>query len=371
MSVCIALAFLTRYVGVSLVILGGIVILVSSRGQPVLRRRATDFVVFCLITIVPMLIWLLRGEGHAVGASRLSMLSWHPIPFEKLQEISRTVMYWFLPLRIPLGCAVWLVPLLFVLFGITFFRELTSRFPGSIKGAKWGWRASFVLVSLLFLALYGILLVLAYTFYAASTPWDNRILSPMYLVGLVSALIACASYLDVPNPQRVFISFFMVCVLLGILAINIRRHADWIQTGALEGIGYAHRSWQESRAVAYLLNLPKDVLIVTNNVEAVYLLTGRRAVPLPNKVDPSTLRAVRTRSLSELLERLRGPTVLVFWHKTEVSGYDFSPQELQERMSLSLLRLAEYQDATVYQIEPKQGGIKGAPPYPPRRSREG
>jgi hypothetical protein len=57
------------------------------------------------------------------------------------------------------------------------------------------------------------------------------------------------------------------------------------------GLGYASFQWYDSKAMAYLRELPEDMRIYTDEPAAVYLYTGRGNYVLPSRYDSATALA--------------------------------------------------------------------------------
>ena len=56
-------------------------------------------------------------------------------------------------------------------------------------------------------------------------------------------------------------------------------------------MGYASFQWYDSKAMAYLRELPEDIHIYTDEPAAVYLYTGRGNYVLPDRYDSATTLA--------------------------------------------------------------------------------
>ena len=89
------------------------------------------------------------------------------------------------------------------------------------------------------------------------------------------------------------------------------------------GLGYASFKWYNSETMAYLRQLPEDVMIYTNEPAAVYLYTGRGNYVLPDRLDSATAQ-VRA-GFEEGIERMQkdinnGNAVLAIFDGGEVSA---------------------------------------------------
>lgn len=132
------------------------------------------------------------------------------------------------------------------------------------------------------LAIYGASLIASIAFVDASTPLDDRILSPALAILIIAAL-STLGHMPLPDGPRLRLAVFaagaayFALAILGTARLVIRAHQD--------GLGYTSRTWRSSATVAYVQALPADVPIYSNGYDAIYLLTGRSTFPLPLKPD--------------------------------------------------------------------------------------
>jgi hypothetical protein len=103
------------------------------------------------------------------------------------------------------------------------------------------------------------------------------------------------------------------------------RQVNTINFWSRGGIGYASFQWYDSKALAYLRELPEDIHIYTDEPAAVYLYTGRGNYVLPDRYDSAT--ALSREGFDEKLaimrqEILDGQAVLAIFKGGEVNVED-------------------------------------------------
>lgn len=152
--------------------------------------------------------------------------------------------------------------------------------PGAVRLVWW------------FLLAYGLVLVAATSFADANIPWDDRLLSPAFIAVVI--LVAAAF---TPAMQRILVIRgerasglmaaslgLVVAVVVGVSAI---RTSAYVARASVDGLGFHLRAWSSSPTLSVAQGLPADTLIYSNSPEAIYLLAGKVARPLPRKVDRS------------------------------------------------------------------------------------
>jgi len=115
----------------------------------------------------------------------------------------------------------------------------------------------------------------------AATKFKLRILAPV-LVSLFILLVVFGIW--VRNKRREVV--IVLTILL--LGLSIYKQSVTVNTWANSELGYASFQWYDSKAMAFLRELPKDVMIYTNEPGAVYLYTGRGGYVLPDRIDSAT-----------------------------------------------------------------------------------
>ena len=129
-ALLIGMAFLTRYVGIALVVTGAIWLVLDLRIA--FRERLSNAVLFVAISTLPMVIWVLRNWilfGNATNRS--AML--HPIDVGFLRGVLNLIFIWFIPGRLVHGreslLLLALLIVFFILVGFSLRRWFGSKIP--------------------------------------------------------------------------------------------------------------------------------------------------------------------------------------------------------------------------------------------------
>ncbi len=353
-SMAVALAFLARYAGIALVATGVIAILLLSKYP--WRKRLFDVGVFCTISCVPMILWIIRNLVVA-GTATNREVAFHPLTTEHLRAAVDTISTWLLPVRVPPSTR-WVSLLIVVTMVILIFvlskREMRRDERKNPEGPTG-------LPALLgfFILNYGLLLLVSISFFDVHTPVDNRILSPVYVATLT--LVLCLS----PNlsttliqGRSIRIALIIFCVVFSVS--HLLGVIPWLTHSYSNGIGYASRAWKQSALIEHINGLDSKVPIFTNGPDAVYILTGRPAYMIPSKVDPGT-RLVNSNypyDLATMRKELEmGKGVLVYFNKISWRWYLPSEKELKKHLKLHLHATEE--DGSIYQVERKGNSAVG------------
>jgi 4-amino-4-deoxy-L-arabinose transferase-like glycosyltransferase len=283
-SMVIGLAFLTRYVGVSLVITGCCFILLFSRLNTIKRWTAT--VIFGAISIFPMCLWLLRNR--VVGGTLTNRtLVRHPPTLEDINAAVLTMSMW---LGIPQD---WPLSLKTSLLALSALAILTSYVI-----LVWSYKRKravqespiplylpslFIILAVCYLLFLGI----SISFVDAHTPLDMRVLSPLFVFGAIG--MVCLGYhlwVQFGKKQAVAIPILMISFLF--IGNQVVSSVPLVASFHNEGIGFASKYWKHSQIMELVKSVPEDITIYTNGPDAIDILAGKSALMIPAKVEAGT-----------------------------------------------------------------------------------
>ncbi len=265
------LAVLTRYAGFALVFSSGLVLIGWSG-----KRRWIDAGVTMGLGTLGGLGWALRNARLA-GSLTNRELSLHLPGADKLLEGVTTAARWLLPGRLPIALGGTALLALAASLVFAAARRLARR-----GGADPHTPDAVLACSVAFVLIYPLVLIASLAFIDASTPLDDRILSPLFALGLVAALVALA-----PAVRRGDLLRGLVLVgLAGAVVLTLLRGGAKATELRQDGQGYASRSWRESSIVAWVAQLAPSTAVYSNELDALYLLTGRQAYQVPIWWDP-------------------------------------------------------------------------------------
>ncbi|CAN5819658.1 hypothetical protein BH23GEM7_BH23GEM7_03580 [soil metagenome] len=331
----VGLAALTRYLGVTVIMAGGLAILWLAPGRWL--RRGVDALLFGVLSTVPLALWMLRNLLLS-GTPTSRALVVNPIGLEQLLTAARTVSAWLVPpilpgsIRIVLLIAALAVMVVGVVRTPTVFLEVLQS-PGS----------PLLKAILLFVTVYGAFLALFISLFDADVTFDARLLSPLHFLLLVGLGLVLA------GAQRAGRWMWIaVCVVALLQTVHA---AAWVRA-AESGLGYAGRSWRESALWRVIEQLPEQTPLYSNAYDAVYIHTARPTRPLPSKFNPNSLVAddqYRER-LASLRAELAQTGGVVIYSLPMGPWRPYMPTEAELEQGLAPFESRRFPDATLYQV---------------------
>jgi 4-amino-4-deoxy-L-arabinose transferase-like glycosyltransferase len=322
----VSAAFLTRYVGLSLVISIGIVLFIQ---RIELRRRFSDLFLFGVIAVLPMALWTLRGylltqtiNDRAIG--------FYPLTVKNYVSAIDVVYGWLLPPSFVQGEEKLLLALTAILLiGIVllFVRYRRSQITGLLNSSNPEQRI--LLLHILCFTIYGLVIFASKTWIDPDIGLSDRILSPM-LVSLLILLVAGFSFLWKHFGR---IRPLVTLLSLGLIAYYGIGTFTAIRAFNESGIGIARRGWNRSEVVQSLRSYPSYTMY-TNSNSSLYLWSDRTGYSIPEFE-----QIKETGSDQEVL--------LVIFHHVPPSGRRLN--QLIEGLNV----LAEDQVVSIYSLSPE------------------
>ncbi|MEX0787831.1 MAG: hypothetical protein WD906_07830 [Anaerolineales bacterium] len=281
-GVLASLAILTRYAGLSL-LLGGLVAVFLDRTRSFATRRAEGALYLLAGSALPM-AWLARNLLVS-GTTFDRVLGWHPPTRGEWKIALRDVLEWVFPVDLVDGLSA--APrylfgsLLVVVFAVTLLL-LWRR--SAAAGGKPDSPQAMPRALMAYLAAHGLLLLLTVSVADRLTGIDSRTLAPAYVIWLVLTISAAAViWRRGPSGVRVALG-----IMLGLgLASYAIQSFDRVTELSRDGQGYSAARWRVSQTAAFVRGAG-DVPIYTNDLAAVYFLTGRTASFIPVPYNPAT-----------------------------------------------------------------------------------
>jgi hypothetical protein len=356
----IALSLLTRYVGVALV-LTGLVVLMFVNGRT-LRRRLVDLLIFGLTSCVPMTLWVIRNLRAGEGMSDREFV-YHPPGLGKAVTGLSTISGWLLVGRVRPGFRIMFFAVEMVavsLFAIYLVRQMRQAShgdncepAGAIQGGPVERRlggSPVPLIFLVFTVIYISFLIFTASFVDADFVPDERALVPVHVAMIVLvSVLSWKVFTTLRKVGMVRITFIAIAVLF--LCSYSVRGGMWLWHTRQDGQGYASRAWRESKTIEQVKTLPAGAPIFSNGYEAIYYLTHRPAMYLPEKVKHGTGRvnvnfAAEVESMGKALKDRRG--VLVYFNTFPERW--FLPSEIDLRKQLPLSPITTLNDGSIYKV---------------------
>lgn len=294
-----SLAVLTRYVGISVVATGILLLLVWFPGS--LKRKVREAIRYTIVAMIPVSFWYLRNYFHT-GSFTNRSIGFHPITISALSEGLNSLSSWFLSdsvsqdIRIVISL-LGLLGIGGVLFGIVMKRGYVTR-------TKTLFNTQVILVLVLHAAVYFLLLIFSVSFIDASTRLENRILSPLYILTLILAIISTAWVISNLRWRILWVRYLIGLSLVAVVAAcYLPRQLKLVEDMRLQGRGFSGRSWQNSEIIVALRRHNPDGSVYSNEAFSVLYLTGIPARWIPEKYDP--VKATVRDTFDEQMEKMR------------------------------------------------------------------
>ena len=320
------MAYLTRYSGLALVATFVVALLILHKTW---RNRITSIAIFIAGTLPWVLGWTLRNRLMAANATN-RVLAWHPLTQENIRIGLRTASETLIPVEawrkvifqhpaIIEAMVFLILGAVLVWLGIKTWRYLTNPLtPNPTPAGRGDHKVGEVIsyTSALYLFAYLASIISSMLLFDAATKFRLRIVAPMY-VCLLILLVFFGVWLRGKNRPLVVVLTFIFVALFGYRQVQV------INEWSKGGIGYASFQWYDSKAMAYLRELPADVRIYTDEPAAVYLYTGRGNYVLPDRFDSATAlpRPGFEDSLAHMKQEiLAGKAVLALFQGGEVNN---------------------------------------------------
>ncbi len=278
-----ALACLQRYAGVTLILVGAILIGLGLSGTRLLQR-IKFIAIFGVISAAPLALWCMRNRmlgAKATGGHRFHAASYSEIVASfhtAAQNTVVTLLLWVSVREAPyiyLGVAVALAGAVFLVARILERKRIRPG-RGDVDSLAVG---SIVLVGLVYFSFMSIS--------GARTGWhpDRRhttFLVPFLLVLMVAGIAAAGRLLTMKLGRGKWVALVSIVLCALWLQYPLRVLYRDTQNRMANGAGgYATSTWQNSPLVGWLRDHPLSGRMYTNARDAVYLLTRRVSYHAP------------------------------------------------------------------------------------------
>ncbi len=321
------LAAATRYIGLSMLLAGGIFWLIESGKNN--KERIINVFSYSLIGIVPLLFWIIRNL-IITGSPTYQEISWHPMTVTAWITALNTILLWFIPGRFVHGKElIWLgaIGLMLIFWlGVPMLRHRNKHVQQmqTVRPNK-----TVLMLSLCVLA-YGLVLIISRSLVDDHIPMDERLLSPLLVMGLILLIWLLSNLWSRHNWLE---SSFILAICLIFLLTNLTRSAQTVQSYHMDGRGYASARDHVSETYAYLRNR-SNIPLYSNAWVAIYFWTGRVTSPIPSPDGIAKMKA----NMQET------GAYLVIFNSIPVELYGDTEKELTEGL-VEQIRLSE---ATIY-----------------------
>lgn len=337
-SLCIGLAFITRYAGITLIITGMIALVFNSRKKVV--KRLLPCLFFGFSSSFFMLIWMGKNWIVSHEASFSRVFSLHPVSMGEIQQGLRVFLNWLhLPTEYPLLLLV-VLGVVAIIYGITRRQALATHAHKLPE------------ISFIFVSVYIPFLLVSISFFDAHTPLDNRILIPVYIFFFLGTILLAQRF---PLTQWGRKPTYLLLVLFVFLSVSqFTNQLKFVDQVKANGLHFAAKEWVESETLRWLKDLPKDAVIYTNSPEPLEIYTGRSGKMLPNHTYAGS-RLPNTKVMQDVTvmadEMVRTNGVIVLFNSVTWRWY--LPTLTQLRQVLPLETVYEGKDGIVVRLPGK------------------
>jgi 4-amino-4-deoxy-L-arabinose transferase-like glycosyltransferase len=284
MSITSGLAILTRYIGVSLIALGGMSILILSKSS--WKRKVGDCVLFAVISLGPIALWMVRNSLVAGNLANRD-LGFHLVPLDLIRAYRAEISYWFVPSQVGLRHAYRQVIMIIVAIlapAAYFLLKLRENFLHKDREAFWTlpWILAFSVV-----AYFGSLF-LNLTFFDAVIDFNviPRYLTPVFMVVVIFFVIVIHGLLDFWKGSWIprAITFALAVLITTLYAQNTLS----MLIDPFPSLGYTGLREERADTVSMLRSLDRTKPIISNDPELVFVFLNRPAYMLPINYDFNT-----------------------------------------------------------------------------------
>ncbi len=274
-------ALLTRYIGITMVLTTIITILIYSKKEK--SKKILSILFYTVLSGIPIGIWIIRnyiisntffGER---GTSRYSFFLNIYLTIDKI--LSWDISDHFINLKVFFIIFILIAALVLILLMVKKIR---------VKDLYLTINKRITVILILFISGYLLTLILISSI-KAHNPIDSRLLSPVYIPGLILLLIilqACYNRIkSFKNVKLLKIVFFSILILSGVEPIL--HTIKMINYHYNNGEGYSGRLWEKENKKNWLISIKKNYIknsaMYSNEPFEVYYLLNNYAKWSPRK----------------------------------------------------------------------------------------
>lgn len=262
----LALAALTRYIGIALIFSGMLVLL---GGKKPVWQKVIRSLSFGGLSLLPLGLWTLRNALLTKTINNRS-LSFVPLTIKNILSLIQTILGWFVPSVWVIGHEkIWLF--LLIVLSITLGIWWVISWRTSQKSiTQTAWFNPLAILWFFATIFHLAFLIIAKIGFDHNIGFGDRLLSPLWLGGIILIVTSMAVLWEEKNA----ISHWLVILcgsylIVYFLAGSIVALPAWHK----QGLGLARKSWHTSQAILTLQTLDSG-RIYSNSPSTVYLWTG-------------------------------------------------------------------------------------------------
>lgn len=339
-SVFAMLCFLQRYAGVTVFVTGFIVIAFFTKGVG-LKKRISYLAVFCFISCLPELIWVMRN--YSLTSTLLGPRSSSPYTLkEVLYFTSYIASLWFMPEKIPFMLRLAII--LFFMLASTFYIRKGNGLD--LKGYR------MFMPSLFFVTVY-LVFIVWFAAFSAVNRMSYRYLVPIspFVIYLFFVLFDMAFSKGSARPKvRALISASLFSILsLWVFYGALRTNAIVNDKLSQGGGGYNTAEFKRSKILTWLGDTKVEGRIYSNLIpDGIYFVTGKVSKWIPDKREilSNAKRGNFEAMVEKMGEDLKTQDSMIVWFNPYIDVDMPSITELRKTIPLKLS--AVFPDGTVW-----------------------
>ena len=359
-AILLGLSFLTRYSSAAFI--GAAVLLIFFFEGETWKKRFLRAFVYGLVSVIPMIVWLVIDFTKTSTVASRSMLSGKTAELWAafLPKIKHVFVLWILPDSLSAtmpGFLVTFISIFIVLFTVGCLAGSVYALRGGTQYPRYA-RMFFLLSAMNLLYLLLIVFVSLNTYPPITI--NTRMLLPVYIANFWLIYLLFALFGEYNH--RLSRTFVFNTALFLFTALCCYRGYRIASQNAIDGLGYNSTAWKNSETIAYVReNIPEDKTIVTNEETALLFLLDRRTWPMHevyvNEPDAEYYAyesgtAVETDSSRQTFRK--GGAYLVVFDSFEDQMADIYRENTRDRMDklfANLNVLFDGDDGTIYTLE--------------------
>jgi hypothetical protein len=304
--------------------------------------------IFTAVSLLPILFWFFRNR---LITDKLTdrTVQYHPIDLNRIEQGIATVAEWLL---LPENLSLFfknisvIVFVCLLLLGAFLFNIKQKRAVTYLGANKISY---FPLIYIILLGVYLLTLIISISFFDAHTPLDNRILSPLFPLGIIT--LFSITFNATSRFKMKHLNLLPVILLAALLAYQTKTTLPYWRYVHENGRWYTGKLWQNSNIIKIIKSLPDSILLYSNGSDAIELLTKKKAISIPAAESPGTVGINKdfNANLQEMSEKLKSTNgVLVYFNLINWRWYLPTSEYLYNKLPLRIV----YQDSdgVIFQI---------------------
>jgi hypothetical protein len=329
----LSLAMLTRYAGIALIPTMFVSMIIIQGVRP--RRKLLWAAGLSLVASLPLLAWLTRNFLMTKNFYNRELV-YHPMAPHDLRRGLDTLSGWMLPGRITGGLRDGLTITIVVTLLVLIIAALLKTSRTAKDARAWKLEQAVPPVFFLFLVFYMAVLIFTILFVDAISTFEYRLLSPILTSAAITIFTILPLYLR-RAPKLIHAALiFLFLLVISFNAVHALKFVSKAHQGSFKM--YAGDGWKEAEIIQQIKTLPEGIPIYSNADEAIYYVTGRLAVRLPEESNPFTSR--QNPNYSDEIDRMREILLqkggrIVYFTGVTWRGYLPSREELENLFPLS------------------------------------